>query len=90
MYAAKRFTQANVAALLGMTAFTASQYPEMLTEPSVMISALQRNSRQSYAGIMMARDYYFAKEWDSDLHYRNARRLYAMFRENKGIYIKTG
>ena len=40
MYVAKRFTQANFAALLGMTAFTASQYPEMLTEPAVMLSAL--------------------------------------------------
>ncbi len=62
----------------------------MLTEPSVMLSALRRNSRQSHAGILMAKDYYFANEWTSELHYGNARRLYEMFRKNGGIYIKTG
>ena len=62
----------------------------MLTEPNVMLSALRRNSRQSYAGIRMGLDYYFSSVWDSALHYRNATRLYKMFRLNGGIYIKTG
>ena len=90
MIAVKRFAQVNAGALLGMTLFTCIQYPEMLTQPSVMMAALVRNSRQSYAGIMMATDYYFSTVWDSQLHYRNAERLYEMFKKNKGIYIKTG
>ena len=70
--------------------FTGYQYPEMLTEPNIMFSAIVRNSRQSYAGVTMAMDYYFAKEWNHNLHYRNATRLYNMFKKNRGIYIKTG
>ena len=38
----------------------------------------------------MCIDYYMAKERTSDLHRRNAIRLYDMFIKNKGIYIKTG
>ena len=90
MIAAKRFAQVNGSVLLGMTLFTGFQYPEMISQPSVMMAALIRNSRQSYAGIMMATDYYFSSVWDSQLHRRNAERLYKMFRKNKGIYIKTG
>ena len=61
-----------------------------MTGPKPMINAVVRNSRQSWVGYVMAADYYAAKDWDSKLHERNARRLYDMMKANGGIFIKVG
>lgn len=80
----------NGAVIVGGTAFTAYQYPELRKNPGQLFHAMVRGARCGAAGCMMATDYLLAKEITSEVHTKASQRMYECFKINGGPYIKLG
>ena len=76
---------------MGGTAFTAYHYPELRREPRQLLGSMMRGVRCLKAGSLMAFDYLSAgNEITEETHYKAANRMYHMFVDNAGVYIKLG
>lgn len=85
-----RLLRTNAAVLVGGTAFTAYQYPELLKDPGQLFRAMLRGSKCGATGCLMAYDYLSCKEIGPEVHRRASMRMYECFKQCGGPYIKFG
>ena len=85
-----KFVKLNGTVLVGGSAFTAYNYPELTKNPGQLVHAAQRGARCATTGVMMGTDYLRAKEITAETHETASKRMYECFCKNGGPYIKLG
>ena len=88
-----KFVKLNGTVLVGGSAFTAYNYPELTKNPGQLAFAAQRGARCATTAVMMGSDYLRAMKFGNiteETHNQASKRMYDCFCKNGGPYIKLG